>query len=542
MKKAVCLILAMLMILSLSACNAPAMADTTPSQSMTTTTQTKPEIVVFQDPLLEAMIREAMGIPSGDITVEEAGKVTELILNIDWQQQPVEGTQIKSISGLENFVNLEKLELHFHAIKDISPLKGLTKLTALSLGGNPVEDITPLKGLTELSWLTLFNCQAEDYTPLANLTKLGGLLLDHSTFSDAGILSGLTELWWLSLSNTAVSDVSPLAALVNLTKLQLEGCPVTDYSPLSDIYPNLEEADFVIVSSLREIGFSPINNAPQVESYKIEGMYIQVHRIEWGERENKSEENSVLMCKNYGTDNEIMILYYPDTMTYLVFSSAADFRYTYDVISDEMNIEYGGENADAFMEQIYDEVDPYPAMTPIKDFTRTISDTFGVSPDILYYLPREKADSSSLLSLGFKPDEDNACYLYEQHDPWYYNIEVNNPEWGNLKDGGSVRFFTPFSDEYRLVVTYFADEKKYVVGADDNDGGGASFEYYADTDVYMDIWCSDKKSTVEMYFKNAIDDPAAEDIYKYSVDLMNKYIRDTFGLSVTELFALPAGD
>ncbi len=516
----------------------------TPPDDVQTDNTEDADVVIFVDPLLETMVREAMGITEGDITAEQAEAVTELVLGIDWQQDAKEGSQIKDISGLEKFTNLENLELHFHAITDISPLAGLVKLNSLSLGGNPVEDITPLAGLTNLGWLTLFNCQAQDYTPLANLTGLGGLLMDHSTISDASMLSGLTQLWWLSLSNTQVSDVSPLAGLTNLRQLQLAGCPIKDYSPLAGIYPNLEEADFTIVASLRELGFAPIDNAPQVESYKTEEMYILVNHAEWGENDNKEQENAVLLCKNYGTENEITVIYYPDTRVYLVFSESGNFRYTYDSQNDIIDVENGGDNANAFMEQAYDSVDPYPVLTPIKDFMNVLTQTFGVSADILYNLPREEKvmDSSSLAALGFVADQKNAWYLFEQHEPRYYSVTINNPEWGVWEEGGDVSVFTPLSDEYRIVVTYYLDEKKFAVGADDNNGGGAKYEYYIETNEHTDGWCSDEELTVEQYFKKAIDDQAIDDVYLYPVQLMQQYISDTFGLTIEELYALPTGE
>ncbi len=539
MKKLIFSIAAVLILMNIAACGAPE-KNTVPAKTETSA-EKEQDAVVFADPLLETMVREALNKPDGDITLDEAGAVTELNLDIDYQQDPTEGTQIKDISGLENFTNLESLSLNFHAITDISPLAGLTKLESLSLGGNPVADIEPLSGLKNLGWLTLFGCRAQDYTPLENLTNLGGLLMEYSTISDVSMLSGLTQLTRLGLENTQVSDVSPLAALTSLRQLQLAGCPITDYSTLAGIYPNLEEADFTIVSSLRELGFAPIDNAPQVESYKTEELIIQVHHAEWGEQENKDKENAVILYKNHGTENEIAVIYYPETREYLVFSNSKDFRYTYD--NQNMEMEYGGENANEFMEEVYDQVDPYPVMTPIRDFSKVLTDTFGVSADILYNLPREDkaADASSLVALGFKPDKDNAGCLFEQHEPWYYNILINNPEWGNLKDGGDVRFFTPFSDEYRIVVTYYVDEKKFIAGADDNDGGGASFEYFVGTNEHIDVWCSEDGMTVEQYFENAIDDPAAEDIYLYSIQLMQQYISDTFGITVDELYGLPVG-
>ena len=67
----------------------------------------------------------------GDITLAEAEAVTELQLGIDWQPQ-APNSQITDISGLEHFINLEDLNLSFHAITDISPLAGLTTHTAIT--------------------------------------------------------------------------------------------------------------------------------------------------------------------------------------------------------------------------------------------------------------------------------------------------------------------------------------------------------------------------------------------------------------------------
>lgn len=362
MKKLLAILLAVVMVCALAACSQPS------SKPEVTQTPEPEKTVVFSDPLLEAMVRAAMNKPEGDITLAEAEAVTELKLGVDWQQEPAPNTQIKDISGLENFKNLENLELHFHAITDISPLAGLTKLTNLSLGGNPVADIKPLSGLANLGSLTLFNCQAQDYTPLANLTGLGMLLLEHSTISDVSMLSGLTELWWLSLTNTQVSDVSPLAGLTNLRQLQLSGCPISDYTSLAAIYPNLEEKDFSIVSSLRELGFAIPENAPQIEAYKAENMYVSINRQEWGEPENRDNINAVLLCKNPGTEHEIMVVYNPDQKTFFVFSEQGDFRYTFDPKSDEMNVEYGEWDAlGAFIEKAYAEVDPYLQLTPMSE-------------------------------------------------------------------------------------------------------------------------------------------------------------------------------
>lgn len=540
MKKGIGMILAAIMILSMAACGVSAVTETV---SASTPAATKaPGVVVFTDAVLEAKVRGIMGKPEGDITTEEAEAVTKMDLGIDWQQDPAEGTQIKDLSGIENFINLEELDLSFHAITDVSTLAGLTKLNSLSLGGNPVADITPLSGLTNLGFLTLFNCQAQDYSPLASLTNLGGLLMEYSRISDVSMLSGLKNLTWLGLANTQVSDLSPLSALVNLKKLQLAGCPVTDYSPLAAIYPNLEEADFTIVSSLRELGFAPIDKAPQVESYKTEEIIVQVHRTEWGAQENKDEENAVILYKNHGTDNEIAVIYYPDNREYLVFSNSKDFRYTYDSQSGEMNVEYGGDNANAFMEEAYDEVDPYPVMTPIRDFSKIMTDIFGVSADILYNLPREAeaVDAASLIALGFVADKGNAVCIYEQKERNYTSVAVHRPEWGNQEY--SVEYYTSING-YGVKIWYYQNEQRFFVKAVDesDDSSFADFEFFTKDDSSND-GTSPEGMTVEEYFKNVYNDPKIENVFLYSVQMAQQYISDTFGMSIDELYALPVGE
>ncbi len=202
------------------------------------------EVIVFRDPVLERMVREAMKRPDGDITFADARAVKELRLNIDYQQEYPAGTRITSIEGLQYFVNLELLELHFHDISDISPLAGLVKLRSLALGGNPVNDIAAIANLKHLDFLSLFNCQASDYTPLKNLAELHLLLIGWSTFADASVLAGLTNLSDLDLVNSQVTDVAPLASLTNLRSLKLSGCAIADYQPLKPIYANLTDKDF----------------------------------------------------------------------------------------------------------------------------------------------------------------------------------------------------------------------------------------------------------------------------------------------------------
>lgn len=213
--------------------------------SMVTACTPKPEVVIFNDTVLETMIRNTMNIPKGDILVSDAEKVTRLELSIDWDPNKPKEEKIQTIDALKYFKNLELLDIQFHAIEDISPLLNLTKLHSLGLGGNQINDITVLSNLTELRFLSLFNCQAEDYQSLQNLTYLQTLFISYSKFEDLSVLTNLKDLNQLYIDHTMVSNLEPISKL-NLTSLRLSGSLVSDYTPILNLIPNLKDKDFEI--------------------------------------------------------------------------------------------------------------------------------------------------------------------------------------------------------------------------------------------------------------------------------------------------------
>lgn len=401
MKKIFILLLAIVMACAMAACSQPS------TKPEVTQTPGPEKTVVFSDPLLEEMVRASINKPEGDITLAEAEAVTDLALGIDWQPQPVLNSQITDISGLEHFINLEDLNLSFHAITDISPLAGLTRLTQLSLGGNPVADISPLSNLTNLEFLPLFNCQAQDYSPLANLTKLGGLLLDHSTISDVSMLSSLTELWWLGLANTQVSDVSPLAALTNLRQLQLAGCPIADYTPLAAIYPNLKEKDFSLdgppeqpapsENSLMGLGFG-FDDAGTCGVYEQREPHyasVAIARPEWGEFPD--DWNIELMDTDVN-GYSLRATYHPNGLEHdpgkIMYHISADkndgmVSASYDYYP--ATGEYGGypDDVPAVFNAVFGTQGDSFRDKPLAHFEQWVMKLFGQSIDELYALPKE---------------------------------------------------------------------------------------------------------------------------------------------------------
>lgn len=520
MKKMRFILPALLLALGLAACGMPAAAEApTPKPAAESTPE--PRVVVFADPVLEAMVRATMGKPEGDVTMAEAEAVTRLNLSIEWQRYVSKGTPIQDIGGLESFRNLESLDLSFHAITDITPLAGLKELASLSLGGNPVADIAPLAGLTNLKVLMLSNCAARDYGPLAGLVNLKFLVLD----------------------NSAIADVAPLASLTSLRHLYLAGCPINDYSPLADIYPNLEEKDFTMASTLSELGFTRPDDSV-VASYTAEGLTVGINHDEWGVPAMEAENNCVKMDLTLDRGYTLIVMRYPEIDAWvfqMVLNGGMLVNYIYDAAKGSFS--FGMSDRESTEQVVRTGLGDIGTggilLAPITVFNDMIKNTLGMTADALYALPFEPP---TLNSLGFVADEGSSSYLFEQRDPHYYTVQISNPQWGSWDGGGNVRFFTPLSDEYRIVVTYYAQERKLLVKADDNDGGGASFELFVESYEHVDGWCSNEKLSVEEYFINAYNDPGIEDIYRHSVEFMLQYISDTFGMTIEELYALPVGE
>jgi len=161
--------------------------------------------VVFEDPALEASVRESLGLTGSTepITKEQAEAFHSTIY----------ADGISSFAGIECFSNLEELFLsEDSSVTDISPLFGLTRLTAFSVRQStiPFEQIASLSGLTTLS-------------------------LAHASLNDISFVSPLTNLMYLWLEQLSVSDISPVASLRNLADFSAASTPIEDISPLANL-------------------------------------------------------------------------------------------------------------------------------------------------------------------------------------------------------------------------------------------------------------------------------------------------------------------
>ena len=266
MKRLTCCLLAAVFTLGAVACAAPqdqSAQETTPEIVVAQTEAPEAagtsepaeapgnEVIVFNDDVLESLVRESMKRPTGDITVADAEAVTEL----EMQMQGVDPNQpyVHNLDALKYFTNLTYLGLGYAVLNaddpaapiDISPLAGMTKLESLQLGGLVIDDLSIVANMPNLMSLTVFGGKRlTDVRPLANLTKLQALTLRGNLISDITPLVGLTNLRYLDVQDNQITDVSPLTGLTKLERLFLSDNPVSDYTPLRQIRANLVEWDF----------------------------------------------------------------------------------------------------------------------------------------------------------------------------------------------------------------------------------------------------------------------------------------------------------
>jgi hypothetical protein len=132
MKRMFAVLAILMLIFSLAACSASD-ADKAVAAASSGVTQTpdvaqEPDvsqttgIVSFNDPTLEARIRESMDKPEGTITVQEAEEVLSLDLSGVKYGGSSKDSSIKDIDSLKYFKNVFRLDLSSNAIADIGAL------------------------------------------------------------------------------------------------------------------------------------------------------------------------------------------------------------------------------------------------------------------------------------------------------------------------------------------------------------------------------------------------------------------------------------
>lgn len=270
MKRLICVLLALILLFSLTGCGGaatqePAAASPAPQTETTPAPEPTPEPtadpnqpIVFADAAFESGVRKALNKPDGDITLAEAAAVESLNLELpgdDWSIP-----RIADLSDVQYFPNLTSLFMGWALYKeggvDLTPLASLTNLGGLYMPCTTIKGIEPLTALTKLQELQIWGTRnIADLSPLAGMSELRSLWISDNVISDLSPLANLQQLEWLNIGRNMITDVSPLAGLKNLKTLFLTDNPIRDYTPLSELFPSLEK-DFDLLDHSLPIEFS----------------------------------------------------------------------------------------------------------------------------------------------------------------------------------------------------------------------------------------------------------------------------------------------
>lgn len=201
--------------------------------------------VHFQDPQLEAAVREFLNQPDGMLHQHKLLTIARLdasergITNLEGIQMlrnlaslDLSNNLITDITQISQLMHLRELNLQGNSISVITPLIKLRKLNTLNLRENPISDFDPLSQITSLHELDLSNIHLENLHSIASLIELRTLYLRDNLIEDISLLVKFNHLRKLDLRNNLVSDISALAELTNLEHLDLRDNSITDIIPL----------------------------------------------------------------------------------------------------------------------------------------------------------------------------------------------------------------------------------------------------------------------------------------------------------------------
>ena len=194
--------------------------------SLTSAYAADAKAIVFTDAALEACVREQIGKPTGDVTVDDVRDIDQLNLSHETLDGLPENQIVRDLSNLKDFPSLSSLRAVNNRITDVSVLGSLLNLKYLDLGGNQITDISAIGG-AELREFAIWDNRVEDIS----------------------VIAGMTHLERLDIQNNLIRDVSPLAGLTNLKYLRVFGCPIENLDSLKPIANQLEEKDFEILDT-----------------------------------------------------------------------------------------------------------------------------------------------------------------------------------------------------------------------------------------------------------------------------------------------------
>lgn len=152
-------------------------------------------------------------------------------------------------------------------------------------------------------------------------------------------------------------------------------------------------------------------------------------------------------------------------------------------------------------------------------------------------LTRSGSGTATLQDLRFGFDEADLCGVYEERWPHYISVAITRPEWGVHGDGWNIEFIdTDIGERYELRITYCESDgenkPRYIIEIS-RDGAGARYEAIPSEGIYTDNVDGAREMLADIF------DEHEGELLDAPIDYFERFVRERFGMSVPELYALP---
>lgn len=183
------------------------------------------EPVVFADPVIEAQVREDLGIS------EETVVYTDDLWMITSFSVP---TEAQIYTDLTRMIYLKDLTILNAVSEELNCLSSLKELESLLITGSELtkDHLTTISSMEHLKSLTIAQCGLSDITPLVNAHNLEYLDLSYNSIGDISPISSLPNLKTLYLAHNALTDLSALSSLSSLENLNVSYNSLTSIAPI----------------------------------------------------------------------------------------------------------------------------------------------------------------------------------------------------------------------------------------------------------------------------------------------------------------------
>ena len=228
------------------------------------------EAVEFTDPVIEAVVRQTLGIAEADVVyTNDLWKITQFTIPAEASShadiarmtflesltaEKAIGTELHHLSSLSNLTELKitdttvstddlasiaalpklkHLTLTNCGLSTIASLQNAKSLEYLDLSNNTIRTIAPISSMANLKELYLQHNAVTEISALTSLKSLSKLDISYNAVASLNQIGGLTALTWLDAQNNAITDLGNIDKLTTLTYLSLSANKLTDVSKLA---------------------------------------------------------------------------------------------------------------------------------------------------------------------------------------------------------------------------------------------------------------------------------------------------------------------